>query len=227
MVRKTAFQMASTARLAGSLMLVCLLTTARGVAAPDPQAFVANLGRQAIEVLGPSVSQAQRTARFRQLFDQDFDLAGITRAVLGPYRRQLSPAQQQEFTTVFREATVQAYTKRLSQYAGEPFRVTGSRPAGDNEAIVTSRIERRDGQPLEIDWHVIDRNGRPLISDVYIDGVSMRASQRSTFAGIIQRNGGRADALVAVLRQQVAQEEPQVQAQPQPQPQPPQTGSSR
>src|SRR5512146_3013310 len=97
MVRKSAYRVAWAAGFAGFLLVCLLTTTARGVAAPNPQAFVAELGTQAIAVLGPSVPQAQRMARFRQLFDQDFDVAGIARAVLGPYHHQLSPAQHPGF----------------------------------------------------------------------------------------------------------------------------------
>ena len=57
----------------------------------------------------------------------------------------------------------------------------------------------------QIDWHVIDRGGRPLVTDVVVDGVSMKATHRNEFASIIQRNGGQPDALLPALRQQLAQ----------------------
>ena len=43
----------------------------------------------------------------------------------------------------------------------------------------------------EIDWHVMNNGGRYLVTDVVVDGVSMKITQRSEFAAIIQRNGGR------------------------------------
>jgi len=111
-------------------------------------------------------------------------------------------AQQQEFVGLFREFLVQSYSQKLGQFGGAPFHVTGERPAGD-ETIVSSRVAR--DKPIEIDWHVTNRDGRFLITDVSVDGVSMKAAQREEFARIIQRNGGRPEALVAVLRQQLAQ----------------------
>ena len=38
-----------------------------------------------------------------------------------------------------------------------------------------------------------------------VDGASMKVSQRDQIAAIVQRNGGRPDALLSVMRQQVAQ----------------------
>ena len=40
--------------------------------------------------------------------------------------------------------------------------------------------------------------------DVYVAGVSMKVTQRDEFASVIQRNGGRVEALIAQLRQKLA-----------------------
>ena len=184
---------------------LCLTALARGAAAQEAAAgFIQNLGNQAIQVLGSSVPQAQRISVFRRIFGSDFDLQGASQFVLGPAGRSLSPEQHQEFMGLFRDYLAEAYAQRLSQYGGEPFRVTGSRPNGE-ETIVSSQVQRRGGNPIEMDWHVVYRGGRWLITDVYVDGVSMKVTHRQEFASIIQRNGGHADALLAALRQQIAQ----------------------
>lgn len=183
---------------------LCLTAFARGAAAQDATGFIQNLGNQAIQALGPSVPQAQKIAVFRRIFGSDFDLQGASQFVLGPAGRGLTPEQHQEFTSLFRDYLAEAYAQRLSQYGGEPFRVTGSRPNGE-ETIVTSQVQRRGGNPIEMDWHVSNHSGRWLVTDVYVDGVSMKVTHRQEFASIIQRNGGRPDALLAALRQQIAQ----------------------
>ena len=86
----------------GALLLLTGLLTAvpQTAGAQDARAFVANLGNQAIQVLGPSVSPAQRVARFRQLFQNDFDVPGIGQFVLGRYWRTASPQEQQDDITL-------------------------------------------------------------------------------------------------------------------------------
>jgi phospholipid transport system substrate-binding protein len=189
----------------GTLLLLAGLLTAapKGASAQDARAFVANLGNQAIQVLGPGVSPAQRIARFRQLFQNDFDVPGIGQFVLGRYWRTATPEEQQEFLRLFQEYIAQAYAGRLGEYGGEPFRVLGSRPAGD-ETVVTSQIDRPNGGRVLVDWYLINRGGAPKITDVYVGGVSMKVTQRDEFASVIQRNGGRVDALLAQLRQRLA-----------------------
>jgi len=191
--------------LVGALALTLGLTatTRPGLAAPDPTAFVGDLGTEGIQVLGPDVPQTQRLARFRALFRQDFDIPDIGRFVLGRYWREMTPEQQQEFLGLFQEYTVRAYSERLGQFGGAQFRVTGTTPTGD-EIVVTSEVDRTNGPPVKIDWHLRDRDGQYKITDVYVDGVSMKVAQRDTFASLVQKNGGRADAVLAVLRQELA-----------------------
>jgi phospholipid transport system substrate-binding protein len=171
-------------------------------AAGDAAAFVNQLESQGMQAL--SAPTAQRAARFRQLFQADFDAPEIARFVLGRYWNTFSPQQQQEFVGVFEDFTAHAYAEKLGQYAGSPFKVIGTRP-GEGGTVVTSEINRANGPAVKVDWHVVDRGGRFVVSDVVLDGVSMKVTERNEFAGIIQRNNNNPSAIIAVLRQQLQQ----------------------
>jgi phospholipid transport system substrate-binding protein len=186
------------------LMLTCVAAPPRDAAAQDAASFISNLGTRGLQALSPSLPPAQQEARFRQLLESNFDLAGISRFVLGPYARVMSPGAQQQFEPLFRDYLARVYVTRLSRYADAPFRVTGSRPWG-GETVVTSQVATGGGSAVTIDWHVQNHHGRFVVTDVVVDGVSMKTTQRSEFASIIQRNGGQPDVLVAILRQQLAQ----------------------
>src|SRR6266568_3869803 len=125
-------------------VIVLVLATPREANAQDARTFIATLGEQAIQVLGPSVPEVQRQARFRELFRDDFDLPGIGQFVLGRYWRIATPQEQRDFLGLFQEYLVRAYTARLGAYGGEPFHVPGVRPNG-GEPVVTSAIIRRNG----------------------------------------------------------------------------------
>lgn len=171
-------------------------------AAQDPRDFVSSLGEEAIQVLAPGVSAAQRLDRFRALFSTQFDVPGIGRFVLGRYWRTATPQEQQEFLSLFQEYVARAYSARLSGFGGEPFRVTGAHPNG-TETVVSSEIVLASG-PIGIDWSLADNGGRYKITDVYIAGISMKVTQRDEFAAVIQRSGGRVEGLLSQLRQKIA-----------------------
>jgi len=184
------------------LASILLLAMPREANAQDARAFIGTLGEQAIQVLGPGVPEVQRQARFRELFRNDFDLPGIGQFVLGRYWRTATPQEQQDFLGLFQEYLVRAYSARLGAYGGEPFRVTGERQNGE-DTVVTSEIIRPNGNRIAVDWYLIGR-GPYKITDVYVAGVSMKVTQRDEFASVIQRNGGRVEALIAQLRQKLS-----------------------
>ena len=186
------------------LLVVGLAGLPRSAAAQaqGPEAFISRLGNEGLRALGPSVPPNVRTTRFRQLFQSDFDVPEIARFVLGPYRRGLTPQQQQQFDAVFREYIAHSYARKLANYAGDQFQVIGARPWGGG-TLVYSQVGGRSGKPIELDWQVVNRGGRYQVTDVLVDHVSMKLSERNEIAGIIQRNGGRPDAAIAALRQEL------------------------
>jgi len=190
---------------AGVLAMMFILTTqaAPATAAQGPAALVTNVGTQGIQALGGNT--AERLARLNQLFQADFDIPGIGLFALGRYRSVATPQETQEFFRLYPAFTVRAFNSRLDEFRGAPFRVTGKRNIG-RETVISSEIAPNGGR-VQLDWHLI-KSGPAReyrITDVTIGGVSMRIALRDQFASWIQSNGGRFDALLAVMRQQIAQ----------------------
>jgi len=171
----------------------------------DPAAMITDLGMQGIQSLGQAATSAERIARLGTLFRQDFDIGGIGLFALGSYRRVATPAEQQEFFRLYPEFTVRAFNSRLNDYRGSPFRVTGRRAVG-NETVVSSEILPASGGRVQVDWYLSDNGGQYRVTDVAIGGVSMKIALRDQFASWIASNGGRFNALLAVMRQQIARE---------------------
>jgi ABC-type transporter MlaC component len=170
----------------------------------DPQATVSYVGAQGMAVLSPQFSPAQRSARLRSLFADYFDVGHLAMFALGRYRSIATPEQQQEFVHLYLEYTVATFGAQLSQFGSAPFRVTGTRSYG-GQPVVSSEIVRPDGGRVQIDWQLIDRDGKYRVSDVVIGGSSMAVTQRINVGQWIQNNGGSFNALLAVMRQQIAQ----------------------
>jgi phospholipid transport system substrate-binding protein len=169
-----------------TILLVLIATTSLAAPLPvnpaDAIAFMNQLWNRAVELLNNKTDPAIRQARFRQLFHDDFDGAGIARFVLGRYWRSAGAEEQQEFVKLFEDYVAFVYAARLANFGGETFKIRGSRSDGDR---------------------VIDNHGYK-INDVIVEGVSMAVTQRSEFASIIQRNGGQVHDLIAMMREKTA-----------------------
>ena len=93
-------------------------TAATNAIAADPNVFMNELWGRTVEVLGKNVPRTERLARFRQLFQADFDVPGIARFVLGRYWRSASEQEQQEYLKLFENYVVFVYGTRLSSFSG-------------------------------------------------------------------------------------------------------------
>ena len=207
MTISTKFRLRSSIAAGALILSIVASPPIAGAASPavDPTALITDLGTQGIQSLGQAASSAERIARLGRLFQQQFDINGIGLFALGSYRRIATPAEQQEFFRLYPEFTVRAFHARLNDYRGAPFRVTGRRMVG-NETVVTSEILPTSGGRVQVDWYLTDNGGQYRVSDVTIGGMSMRVALRDQFASWIENNGGRVNALLAVMRQQIARE---------------------
>ncbi|WP_247878787.1 ABC transporter substrate-binding protein [Niveispirillum sp. SYP-B3756] len=167
--------------------------------------FVQSLGDKAIATLADSkVSKEQTKEIFRQLLNDNFDVATIGRFVLGRYWNTATEPQRKEYMDLFERMIVEVYAERFSQYAGESFKVSGAQPAGQRDAVVVSQVLRPNGPPVNVAWRVRAKDGGYKIVDVVVENVSMSQTQRSEFASVIENNGGKFDALLEALRQRIS-----------------------
>jgi phospholipid transport system substrate-binding protein len=178
---------------------------AHAALSPDAaKTFIDGLSDEAIGSLtGTSVTQAERETRFRQLLEAHFDMPGISKFALGRYWKLASEPQQAEFQKLFETLLVQSYAKIFTQYGGEKFQVTKSWADGDGSVVVSSHVDRPNGDVIHLDWRVAGEAGAMRIIDLVVEGVSLRTTRRSDFASAIQNNGGTIAALLDLLRQKV------------------------
>jgi phospholipid transport system substrate-binding protein len=191
-----------------SSLFVLIATTASAATPPvnlaDAVAFMNQLWNRAVELLNNKTDPAIRQARFRQLFHEDFDSAGIARFVLGRYWRSAREQEQREFVKLFEDYVVFVYTARLANFGGETVKIRGSRSDGDGVIVSADVISPGSTSPLRMDWRLVNDNRAYKINDVIVEGVSMTVTQRSEFASILQRNGGQVHGLIALMRQKAA-----------------------
>ena len=172
-------------------------------AGPDTSAhkFMNLFGGKAVKVLADrSLTVDQRRSAVRRLLVDNFDVDAISRFVLARYWRTASEAQRHEFRTVFEDYIVAVYGHRLEGYSGEQFEVERTIDKGDGKAIVISRILRKDGPAVRVDWRIRQAGGAWRITDVVIEGVSMAITQRNEFSAVIRATGG-VDGLLVKMRE--------------------------
>jgi phospholipid transport system substrate-binding protein len=130
--------------------------------------------------------QAERQERLHKLADQVFDWQEIARRALAVHWRARTPQEQQEFVQLFRDLVEGTYLNRLETAAQEKRDVQyiGEQIEGSRAAVKTNVVTRRNQQvPIEYRLHQVD--GRWLIYDVLVEGISLINNYRAQFNRII------------------------------------------
>lgn len=167
----------------------------------DPQQVVQILVDEAISVLSTQQLTKEKSEElFTVLFEKYFDVDGIAKFALGRYWRVATPAQRAEYTELFHGMIVAMYSERLREYSGEKFTIRNTKMLSDKDAVVSGTLISAKAAPAKVDWRLHARDGVWRIMDISVENVSMALTQRSEFASVIERCGGKVEALLTVLR---------------------------
>jgi len=185
--------------------VVAVPAGATGDASSGAFAFIQGLGNDAIkELTDPAIPRPEREARFRRLLDEHFDMAAISKFVLGRYYRSANDEQRTEFQRLFVDFMVGSYSVSFSEYMGKGLTVTGAGAEDGGTILVHSKIDMRSAADAHVDWRLRPAEGRFAIVDIIVEGVSMEVTQRSQFASMIQDRGS-VDGLIEALRTRTLQ----------------------
>lgn len=158
--------------------------------ASDPKAFIDGLGADVLSIIkSPNLSQAQRRAKFRDLFSENFDVPTIARFVVGRYWNRASQADQQAYIDTFRNYIAAIYADQFSNYQGQGFKTLGERSLGGDESLVRSQILRPNQPPINVSFRVKGSAGAYKIDDVTVEDVSLIITKRDEFASILEQDG--------------------------------------
>lgn len=130
--------------------------------------------------------QAERQERLHKLADQAFDWQEVARRALAVHWRERTPQEQQEFVGLFKDLVETTYINRLETSAQEKrdIQYVGEQLDGSRAVVKTNVVTRRNQQvPIEYRLHKVD--GRWLIYDVLIEGISLVNNYRAQFNRII------------------------------------------
>ena len=164
--------------------LLCLSPVSSAFAC-DAEDFVLSAGKAFT-----AASRQGSPSAFMNAARRFTDLRGIAYFALGPHRKKMPPGKEGEFIRLSQEFM----GRFMSRYASR-FNASGLQIVNCEGSIVTGQAGGR-----KIAFRVSRRGGGYKLDDVNISSVWLASQMRSTFTGVINRNGGSIDALFAYLR---------------------------
>jgi phospholipid transport system substrate-binding protein len=127
----------------------------------------------------------ERTRLIRQLISENFAAEEMAKESLKDSWDKLSPAQRTEFQKLFTSLFQDSYTRMVLNFLQKET-VEYGQESTENKGVKVLTTIVRANEHIPVDYHLVQKNGRWLIADVDIDGVSIVENYRSTFRRVIQ-----------------------------------------
>ncbi len=186
------------------------LASAFQARAADPQAdaraVVSSMADAVIATLRAGADKVTREARFREMYQRNFDNAGIGAWAAGRAFQAASPAAKQEYLATFENYVVKAYAAQLTRYKGERLRVDKVETEGRYTIVISNLVhpDPREAREIEMRWRLSPAGGRFVVSDVVIDKISMALTEKRAFTDWLQEKGGTLEGLTRKLKEKIA-----------------------
>ena len=138
---------------------------------------------------GPSLGQQGRSAQLAPVVPRVFDIQYMTQLAIGPAWTTLPETQRQQVMQAFERYVTAVYADRFDSYSGERLEVVGDQPTTYG-TVVKTQIIKASGEPVTLNYLMINGAGGPQIGDVYLDGtISELAARRADFSSTLRTQG--------------------------------------
>jgi phospholipid transport system substrate-binding protein len=168
-----------------ALAMWLLLAAGTPQAEVGPTQVVQAAAEQVLQIvqdgqLAAAPSVERRRQEMQRVADRLFDYQEMSRRVLARHWRERTSQEQTEFVAVFKQFLARAYAGRLEGYAGEQIVYLAEHVDGEF-ASVRSKIVAGRGGDVPVDYRLHLVNGRWMVYDVAVSGVSFVANYRGQF----------------------------------------------
>ncbi len=159
--------------------------------ADDPMSVVRTTVNQALDVLRDAQTPlAHRQDKLRQIVSATFDFTEMAKSALGYHWKQITPAQQQEFTSAFVAFIEDSYLSKINDYRGQQVAFLLSRNDGPQYAQVNTDIIQPSGKDsIHVNYRLLQEDGTWKIYDVTVDAISIIANYRNQFNRVMNNQG--------------------------------------
>ena len=173
---------------AGAILFFFLLTLVGDVFANSP---ITSELKQTIDKVIKIVSDPDlkktpklRREKLRKTIGFRFNYNQMVRRSLAKNYKNRTNKEREEFTGLFKKLLENSYASKIENYQDETINYVDEKVKG-KYALVKTEIVRKNGT-IDVDYKLINENGRWTVYDFVIEEVSLIRNYRSQFSKIIK-----------------------------------------
>lgn len=179
-----------SSRLLCTVGILAILVSAANVFAGVPLDEVKKTTDEVLSVLrnkdlkGPGKEELRRQ-KILGIVSQVFDFREMAKRSLGIYWRKRTSQERDEFVPLYKDLLNRTYMRKVERYTNEKIIYTDESVHGDYAAVRT-RVETNTGTEIPLEYRLMKKDGKWVVYDVVIEGVSLVNNYRSQFSQIIR-----------------------------------------
>ncbi len=174
-----------------SFALIFLLCVSSVLVAADfstPMGRVKDTTDRVISILkDESLDRDTRWARIAALIYDGFDFRSMSQSVLATQWQRATEDERKKFTEFFSQYIEATYRSKIEAYTDQEIRYKDEVIRGDRGVVETLIIA--GGKEIPVNYKLKKNQDNWYAYDVVIEGVSLVANYRSTFAAIVKNEG--------------------------------------
>jgi len=122
----------------------------------------------------------KRRQVLREIGNALFDWEEMAKRSLGIHWQGRTAEEKREFVQVFTDLLERTYMDKIESYAGEKI-LYGKEAIDGSYASLETNVNTKNGEQIPVNYQLIDNQGRWLVYDVSIEGVSLIRNYRVQF----------------------------------------------
>lgn len=130
----------------------------------------------------------KRRQALKKTISQIFDYGEMAKRSMGKHWKDRTPAEKKQFADLFATLLENSYAGKIESYNNEKIVYVKEDLDGDH-AEVKSKVVTAKRDEFTLDYRLLNKNGKWMVYDVVIEGVSLVSNYRSQFNRIITANG--------------------------------------
>ena len=146
----------------------------------------------------PATTPAERRAEIRRVAEGLFDFDEVAQRALWRHWTERTPNERAEFVQLLKALLQRTYVGKIETYSGESITFVGERVEGSAATVMSRIVNKKTKETTALDYRLHMKDGRWLVYDVVIDGVSFITNYRSQFDRMIRHSSY--EAMIQQLR---------------------------
>lgn len=195
------------------IVLLLFALTAAAADYSTPMGRVRDSIERVIAILkDTTLDREARWQKIAGVINDGFDFRSMSQSVLAVHWKEATPEERERFTEFFSQYIEETYRSKIEAYTDQEIRY-GSEVIRDDRAVVETVIVTSNAE-IPVNFKLKNNNGQWYAYDVVIEGVSLVANYRATFAAIVKNEG--MDGLLSDIQRRIAKYKEEQAAQPAP-----------